>query len=119
MANTEVEIKMPKFEMKTHYDLIPHLKNLGVADAFDQINADFSGMQDISSGNLFVSKAIQDAYVKVNEEETEAAAVTTIVAGRMSEPEIASFVADHPFLFAIQDDESGMILFMGRVSDPS
>ncbi len=78
MANTEVEIKMPKFEMKTHYDLIPHLKNLGVADAFDQINADFSGMQDISSGNLFVSKAIQDAYVKVNEEGTEAAAVTIV-----------------------------------------
>ncbi len=119
MQNTEVEIKMPKFEMKTHYDLIPHLKNLGMADAFDMFDADFSGIQDVSSGNLFVSKAIQDAYVKVNEEGTEAAAVTTIVQDQMMLPEVASFVADHPFLFVIQDDESGMVLFMGRVSDPS
>ncbi len=112
------EILIPKFEIGTHYDLIPHLRNLGMVDAFDVDDADFSGIQNSSSWNLFVAIALQDAYVNVNESGTEAAAVTTLSTVETSGPTF-DFVADHPFLFVIQDDKSGMILFIGRVSDPS
>ncbi len=112
------EIIIPKFEISTHYDLIPHLRNLGMADAFDGNDADFSGIQDSSPRNLFVAVALQDAYVNVNESGTEAAAVTT-TGLVLTSGSTFDFIADHPFLFVIQDDESGMVLFLGRVSDPS
>ena len=104
---------MPKFEVRTHYELTPHLESLGVTHLFDRHAADLSGMADLER-NLHVDQVTQDAYIKVNEEGTEAAAVTT--ARLQSRPQ---FVADHPFMFLIQDDKSGTILFMGRVSDPS
>ena len=113
----EVIVEMPKFEMKTNYNLAPPLKELGAVDVFDGEAADLS-----YTGNLYVGAALHDAYVQVNEEGTEAAAVTTIIVGITSEsyePPPVPFVADHPFLFLILDDRSGTILFMGRVSDPS
>ena len=121
---TEVAVEMPKFEMKTNYDLIPPLMELGAVDVFDGMTADLSGMADLSGSlqNLYVGGALHDAYVQVNEEGTEAAAVTTIIVGITSEsyePPPVPFVADHPFLFLILDDRSGTVLFMGRVSDPS
>ena len=89
-----------------------------MADAFDGNDADFSGIQDSSPRNLFVAVALQDAYVNVNESGTEAAAVTT-TGLVLTSGSTFDFIADHPFLFVIQDDESGMVLFLGRVSDPS
>lgn len=103
---------IPKSEVRTHYELKPHLESLGVTHLFDRHTADLSGMAN--EGSLHVNQVTQDAYIKVNEEGTEAAAVTT--AKLQSRPQ---FVADHPFMFLIQDDKSGVILFMGRVSDPS
>lgn len=103
---------IPKFEVRTHYELTPHLESLGVTHLFDRHAADLSGMAN--EGNLHVNQVTQDAYIKVNEEGTEAAAVT--MAKFQSRPQ---FVAEHPFMFLIQDDKSGTILFMGRVSDPS
>ncbi len=120
---TEVKVRMPKFEMSTKYNLIPALKTMGIQDAFNSGKADFSGMADLAKipENLYVGKATQDAFVNVNEEGTEAAAVTTIVVTLADDtpPPIPYFLADHPFIFIIQDDESETILFMGRVSDPS
>jgi serpin B len=121
---TEVAVEIPKFEMETHYDMVPPLMELGAVDVFDGEVADLSGMADLSgsSQNLYVGGALHDAYVQVNEEGTEAAAVTTIIVGITSEshePPPVPFVADHPFLFLILDDRSGTILFMGHVSDPS
>jgi serpin B len=57
--------------------------------------------------------------VDVNEEGTEAAAVTVIETAIESVPSLPEFVADHPFIFIIQDDESGTIIFMGKVTDPT
>ncbi len=116
MSATNVLVKIPKFTMKTHYELPKPLKDLGVEDIFDSKTANLTGIL----GGIFVSNAVHDAYVDVNEEGTEAAAVTTIVAAFTSgPPPTPLFVADHPFLFVIQDDESGMILFMGKLSEPT
>ena len=86
-----------------------------------QIIADLGGIADISLNNLYVSVATQDTFIDVNEEGTEAAAVTIISFmkenGSILHPP-QQFIADHPFLFIIQDDESGTILFMGKISDP-
>jgi serpin B len=88
---------------------------MGMPDVFGG-GADLTGMAGSEPGGISISKASHDAFVKVNEEGTEAAAVTTIV---MSESGPTRFVADHPFIFLIQDDESGTILFMGKVMDPT
>ena len=121
--NQEVIVSMPKFETRTKYFLNNPLISMGMPDVFDENIADLSGIGIAPGGNLFVSKAVQDAYVKVNEEGTEAAAVTTMIFATTSAspppPPPPKFIADHPFLFVIQDDESGMILFMGRISNPA
>ena len=118
----EVLVSLPKFETRTNYDLKQDLTEMGMPDAFDKKLADLSGLADLAllRANLYVGKATHDAYVKVNEEGTEAAAVTTIVVGIESEtPPIPHFNADRPFLFAIYDEQSGLILFMGKISDPT
>jgi serpin B len=71
--------------------------------------------------NLYISKAIHQTFVDVDEKGTEAAAATAIAmragaAPRQAEP--AVFRADHPFLFLIRDDATGSILFLGRLADP-
>ena len=121
MYGTEVIVTLPKFTMKTHYDLNKFLIDLGMPLVFNGHRADLSGIAILPDANLYVSKAVQDAFVDVNEEGTEAAAVTSIWvnAWTSQQPGPPSFVADHPFIFIIQDDESGAILFMGRLSDPT
>ena len=111
MYETNIVVSIPKFEAKTHYDLIPKLQDLGITLIFD--DGDFSGISDM---DMFVDKATQDAYVSVNEEGTEAAAVAAV---GTFETEPPMFIADRPFLFFIQDDESGAILFMGKIMDPT
>ena len=113
----DVIVKMPKFVMETSYNLPAYLKGLGMTDAFSSSLADLSGIASTQGGNLYVSDAYHNAYVGVNETGTEAAAVTVIMDSVVSEA--ARFTANSPFIFIIQDDESGAILFMGRLSDPT
>ena len=113
----DVIVKMPKFVMETSYNLPAYLKGLGMTDAFSSSLADLSGIASTQGGNLYVSNAYHSAYVGVNETGTEAAAVTVIMDSTVSEA--ARFTANSPFIFIIQDDESGAILFMGRLSDPT
>jgi serpin B len=80
-------------------------------------NADFSGMD--GTRNLSISEVIHQAFVKVDEEGTEAAAATAVVMRVKSAMPVNVFKADHPFIFIIQERETGNILFMGRVVDPS
>ena len=112
----DVVVSLPKFETKTKYDLQKSLVDLGMPDVFTAI-ADLSGLSD--NDNLYVDRATHDAYVKVNEEGTEAAAVTVISMSESQPPPLPHFNADHPFLFIIYDEQSGLILFMGRISDPT
>ena len=67
----------------------------------------------------YIYKAQHDTFVAVHEAGTEAAAITSIYGTLTSYTPPKIFKADHPFLFAIQDDQSGTILFMGRIMDPA
>jgi len=121
LREREVDVYLPRFKMVSRFELSEVLKALGMTDAFDPQNADFTGMmapRDIE-GPLWISMVIHKAFVDVNEEGTEAAAATAVIMQGLDGPEEpAIFRADHPFLFLIRDNASGSILFMGRVIDP-
>ena len=115
VAGMAVVVSVPKFEMELTYDLVDPMLSLGMVDAFDTHLADFPGIHPA----LYVKDARQKTYVDVNEEGTEAAVVTVIATVIETVPSLPEFVADHPFIFIIQDDESGAIIFMGKVTDPT
>ena len=111
-------MRLPKFEMRSRLRLNDVLTALGMSNAFDRSAADFSGMN--GRRDLFLSDVIHEAVVKVNEEGTEAAAATGAVMQLMSAgPPPVTFNADHPFIFFIRHNQSGSILFLGRLSNPS
>ena len=120
LQEATVHVVMPKFKFSTRYDLVPTLKQLGMKQAFDSSNADFSAMMDKKT---WLSLAVHQAMVAVNETGTEAAAATAVEWAHggiaPAEEDAKPFVMDHPFLFVIRHADSGTILFVGRVSDPT
>lgn len=117
MRNTTVMFSMPKFTMKETYLLTKDLQTLGMHAAFNQ-NADFSlinGKKDLS-----VSDVVHKTYIEVNEEGSEAAAVTGVIVFRNSvnPPNNVHMNVDHPFMFFIRDNEQQITLFSGLVVDP-
>lgn len=112
-----VRLAMPKFKMETSFDLSRTLAEMGMPEAFDRSLADFSGMT--GRKDLFISDVVHKAFVDVNEAGTEAAAATAVImelkAMPMNEVELT---IDRPFLFFIEDQQSGSLLFAGRVVDP-
>jgi serpin B len=127
MATERVAVSLPKFEVDPQGSLAltGALQALGMKLAFERGKADFTGIANPKSpaDRLHISAVFHKAFVKVDEKGTEAAAATAIVTARAgavapSEPP-KEFKADHPFLFFLRDARSGMILFMGRVADPS
>ena len=121
MRSRQVKVYFPKFTFETEYSLADPLKILGITDAFSNETADFSGMD--GTKNLYISDVVHKAFVEVNEEGTEASAATAVMApGGMAPQEEETkpvFRADHQFNFVIQDDETGNILFIGRISNPA
>ncbi|MBD3260014.1 serpin family protein [Candidatus Woesearchaeota archaeon] len=117
MYEQRVDIYMPKFKFDTKYMMATDLSQMGMPTAFSR-DADFSGMTGDTS--LFISAVIHQAFVEVNEEGTEAAAATAVVISLKSampaQPKV--FRADHPFIFMIQQKDTGNILFMGRMNNP-
>lgn len=111
-----VMVSFPRFKMETTYCLSDTLSEMGMPSAFR--DADFSGMD--GSRNLFIDEAYHKAYIDVNEEGTEAAAATAVVMNRSLAPgePVPVFRADHPFMFLIKDNDTGNILFMGRMANP-
>jgi serpin B len=91
---------------------------MGMPLAFSN-EADFSGMD--GERDLYISAIVHKAYVKVDESGTEAAAATGTVMALTSVMRQPSpvFRADHPFIFLIRDTQSGAILFLGRITDPT
>ena len=117
LVEQEVDIYIPKFKTETKYMMVPTLAKMGMSTAFSS-GADFSGMDGTKS--LFVSDVIHQAFVEVNEEGTEAAAATAVVMTLSAMPmPNPVFRADHPFVFIIQENSTGNMLFVGRISDPT
>ncbi|MBI2807208.1 MAG: serpin family protein [Planctomycetes bacterium] len=111
-----VDLKLPKFKVTAEFKLNDVLKEMGMKDAFIFGKADFSGMA--TREKLYITAVLHKAFVDVNEAGTEAAASTAIEVGTRSLPPRATFHADRPFLFVIQDYRTGSILFVGRVANP-
>ncbi|MDR1846896.1 MAG: serpin family protein [Bacteroidales bacterium] len=112
-----VNVDVPKFKLR--YDseetLVPILTSLGMGIAFGDA-ADFSGIADAS---LCISNVKQKTYIDVNETGTEAAAVTVITIGVTSAGNgTPQFFANRPFLFVIQEESTGSVLFMGKIGHP-
>ena len=113
-----VQLTMPKFEFDSSFDLLKALKALGMVAAFEPNVADLSGMD--GSRELYISDVVHKAFVAVDEEGTEAAAATGVVSSLLSgPPRSAEVVLDRPFLFLIRHIQTGTILFLGRVLDPT
>lgn len=120
--DSEYEVKtwLPKFKFESDTDLSDMLIRMGVKDAFNDQNADLSG---ISDEYLMISKVLHQAFVDVQETGTEAAAATEVAVETTSAVDVEpiperEFRADHPFMFFIEDKRTGCILFMGKVESP-
>jgi serpin B len=117
LATRQVDVFLPRFELEQGLALDRYLQALGMKDAFDEDQADFSGMSDTS---LYITHVIHKAFVEVDEAGTEAAAATGAVMGTKSVmvDKPVAFRADRPFIFLIRDIQSGSILFVGRLVEP-
>jgi serpin B len=117
LTESYMALRLPKFTYQSDsIRLRQALTQLGMADAFSPGTADFSGMT--GSRDLYLIDAFHQAMVRVDEEGTEAAAATGVIAVPASAPPRTSMTVDRPFIFAIQDDETGAVLFMGRIMNP-
>ncbi len=115
-----VNVWLPKFKFECDLELNKPLQELGMKSAFIDGVADLSGMGTPS--NLVVSKVKHKTFVEVDEEGTEAAAVTSVEIRLTSvdpgENNTIPFIVNRPFLFLIQEKDTGAILFMGQVYEP-
>jgi serpin B len=108
---------MPKFEFDARFSLKEALIAMGMPAAFSA-GADFSGMTGDRA--LSIADVVHKAFVSVDEEGTEAAAATAVVMVESAMPaQPVEVIIDHPFIFLIRDIETGAVLFVGRVVDPS
>ena len=108
-------VTMPKFKFEYDRSLADDLKDMGLEEAFTD-QADFSG---ISPVDLLISDVIHKTYIDVNEAGTEAAAVTAVVMELTSVGPMNGIRLDRPFLFAITENSSKSILFIGKLQEPS
>ena len=117
LESEPVQVLLPKFRQAySPQTLIPVLKALGMTPAFcDELGVDLSSIGG-QPGDLCISTVAHKAFVDVNEEGTEAAAATAVGVGLTSAP--PSFAVDRPFIFAIRENLSGAILFLGRMVRP-
>ncbi|XP_072110683.1 neuroserpin [Mobula birostris] len=111
----KVEVFLPRFKVMQNIDLKEILAGLGILDLFS-VNADLSPMT--GKKELYISKAIHSSYIEVNEEGSEAAAASEMVAVSRMLTLNPQVIVDHPFFFLIRNKKTGTILFMGRVMHP-
>lgn len=125
LGSQRVALSLPKFRLEpATIPLEDHLTALGMHLAFDDDRADFTGMANPPNAGdrLHVSSAFHKAFVRVDEDGTEAAAASAVImaarGAAMREPEPVVLRFDRPFLFVLRDLRTGAVLFLGRVSDP-
>ena len=119
---TPGDLRLPRFKVEWELELNEALKALGMPEAFDPARADFSEMAKVSSGNnLFISQVKHKSFCEVNEEGTTAAAVTSVgvTLTSVQQPREKFFMkVDRPFFFAIRDNLTRVLLFMGSITNP-
>jgi serpin B len=116
LHKTKVQVFLPRYKMSRAFKLNDILVSMGMENAFGS-QANFSGMDGRERG-LFISAVLHKAFVDVNEEGTEAAAATAVIMARSAPVPIPTFRADHPFIFLIRENNTGSILFIGRMVNP-
>jgi serpin B len=118
----DVEVHLPRFQVEASLRLDEVLQRLGARRAFDRELADFSGITADPAG-LYIGAVLHRAFVEVSEEGTEAAAATAVVmvarGAFVAPPRPPIFRADHPFVFLIRDRRTNLLLFLGRLLDPT
>ena len=113
----DFDVFLPKFKFEFEKELKEVLSQLGMGIAFDPNgDADFSKIN--SSIYLYISSVKHKTFIEVNEEGTEAAAVTSVTVGTTSIGPANEFRADHPFVFVIKEKYTDAIMFMGKVAKP-
>jgi len=115
MTRRTVRVQLPKFSFQTRYDLERELKDMGMTTAF-RLGANFSGMDGSDDGVPWIDFVAHKVFIQVDEFGTLAAAGTAVGLTLGVAPE---FYAVRPFLFFIRDNETGTVLFMGRVLNPA
>src|SRR5262249_50633909 len=109
------EISMPKLSLSADEELLPTLDTLGLKPA--RLNKD--GLQGFSDEAMVITRIVQKLELRLAEEGTEAAAVTAVMTTRgLGAPSPVKMTVDKPFVFALRDQKSGLILFMGYVGAP-
>ena len=112
--DADIDLYLPRFKLEWERMLIPELQSLGMRAAFVDGGADFSRMSSLGR-QLFISLVKQKTYVDVNEDGTEAAAVTNVGISVTSMPVRSIFRVDRPFVFVLRERLTGTILFMGKI----
>ena len=112
-----VEIALPKFKAEFSAELSGNLKALGMTDAFDGVNADFTDLGTSDEGNIYISRVLHKTFIQVDEEGTKAAAATAVEAkaeGAALYPH--SVLLNRPFVYMIVDLETKLPIFLGASS---
>jgi len=115
MQEERLLLNLPKFELKYKRELSPDLKAMGMQRAFSNSQAQFQKVGD-AGGNIYLTRVIHDTFLKIDEKGAEGAAVTTVGFGVESVPQSISF--NKPFLLVLRHVETGIPIFIGKISDP-
>ena len=120
LQNTHMDLAIPKFEASYKDSLVDELKQLGIRDPFDGKKADFSLMTESRSKEIVITEVLHKTFIRVDEQGSEAAAVTSVMMKATSMPirEKLSLRFDRPFFYAIIDREYEIPLFMGTMENP-
>ncbi|XP_062250780.1 antithrombin-III [Platichthys flesus] len=119
MEETSVSVHVPRFRVEDSFALKEELRAMGLTDLFSSEKASLPGILEDGSDTLFISDAYHKAFLEVNEEGSEAAAATAVVAvGRSLNFNRELFLANRPFLLLIRESTINTMLFTGRVADP-
>ncbi len=117
LNTSPVILEMPKFKLEYKLIMNQVLSKMGMAIAFDPFHADFSRINP--QLQLYISSVLHKTFVQVDEEGTEAAAVTVVTIGTTSVgPQGFHMRVDRPFVFALRERQSGTLLFMGKILQP-
>ncbi len=119
MRETTVSVQLPRFRIEDNFSLKEQLMKMGLEDLFSPEKASLPGMVAEDGPNLYISDAYHKAFLEVNEEGSEAAAATAVVAtGRSLNIYRENFMADRPFLLLIRESSINALIFTGRVANP-